>query len=87
MMDENYLVNLIKEKLCYVSLDFLEDLKITKKRGELNTIKLDYVLPDYINNHTGYIKVRKKFKDNSLKFQLLRIYFSCSNNFLFLFRI
>ena len=55
-MEEPYLVNLLKEKLCYVSLDFRNDLLITKKKGEDNLIKLDYVLPDYITSQEGYIK-------------------------------
>jgi actin-related protein 6 len=56
-MDETYLINLIKERLCYVSLDFLKDLEITRKRGAENTIRREYVLPDYIKSDTGYIKV------------------------------
>lgn len=56
MMDEQYLINILKEKLCYVSLDFVKDMEITKTRGVLNTIQCDYVLPDYVTTHVGYVK-------------------------------
>ncbi len=57
MMDETWLINIIKERLCYISLDFLRDLEITRLRGAENRIKREYVLPDYVTNHTGFIKV------------------------------
>jgi len=56
MMEETYLVNIIKERLCYVSLNFMNDLETSKKKGRENTIRREYVLPDYIKNLTGYIK-------------------------------
>ena len=59
MMDEQYLINILKENLCYVSLDFVKDMEITKTRGVLNTIQCDYVLPDYVTTHVGYIKEAK----------------------------
>ena len=30
MMEETFLVNVVKEKLCYVSLDFTKDMHQTK---------------------------------------------------------
>uniref|UniRef100_A0A6B2L6W2 Actin-related protein 6 n=1 Tax=Arcella intermedia TaxID=1963864 RepID=A0A6B2L6W2_9EUKA len=56
MTQETYLMNIIKEKLCYVPLNFLKDLEITKLKGDKNNIKRRYVLPDNITNTTGYIK-------------------------------
>jgi len=56
MMEETYLMNLIKERLCFISLDFLQDLEITQRDIRSNMIRCEYVLPDYVKNHTGYIK-------------------------------
>jgi actin-related protein 6 len=53
MMDESYLINLIKEGLCYVSLDFMSELDSARRS---RAITKEYVLPDYITNATGYIK-------------------------------
>lgn len=55
-MEETYLMNLIKERLCFISLDFLQDLEITQRDIRSNMIRCEYVLPDYVKNHTGYIK-------------------------------
>jgi hypothetical protein len=33
MVEETYVMNIVKEKLCYVSQDFLADLAITKTYG------------------------------------------------------
>jgi len=32
MMEETFLINIIKEKLCYVSQNFLHDLALTKRQ-------------------------------------------------------
>ncbi len=55
-MEETYLVNLIKEKLCYISLDFLRDLELTAKKPPHNPIFCEYVLPDYVTIQEGYIR-------------------------------
>lgn len=47
-------MNSVKERLCYVSQDYLKDLALTKPRK--NSIQRDFVLPDYVDNYTGYIK-------------------------------
>jgi actin-related protein 6 len=49
MMDETHLVSLIKEKVCFVSDDFLSDLRRTD-------LKLQYVLPDYVHHTEGYVR-------------------------------
>jgi len=59
MLEETYLMNVIKERCCYTSLDYLRDLDITKMKGNLNTIQCEYVLPDYATNQTGYIKPKE----------------------------
>jgi len=56
VMEESYLMNVIKEKLCYVSLDFSKEMELTNRKDSLNTIQCDYVLPDYVNIQEGYIK-------------------------------
>jgi len=56
MMEETYLMNVIKEKVCYVPLDFERDMNITKLRGAKNTVKVQYVLPDYVTCNLGYVK-------------------------------
>jgi|SRR5271170_1381012 actin-related protein 6 len=52
MMDETHLINTIKEKCCYISLDFPSDLEKSKhaRQGEIK-----YVLPDYSHSQEGYI--------------------------------
>jgi len=30
MMEETFLMNVVKERLCYVSLNFMQDLELTK---------------------------------------------------------
>lgn len=54
MLHETALMNSVKERLCYVSQDYLKDLALTKQRT--NPIQRDFVLPDYVDNYTGYIK-------------------------------
>ncbi|KAK6187646.1 hypothetical protein SNE40_005625 [Patella caerulea] len=56
VMDETYVVNQVKEDVSYVSTDFMEDMKIAKKKGKENTIARDYVLPDYTHIKRGYIR-------------------------------
>ena len=55
MTEETYLMAIIKEKLCYCSLNFMKDLESTKNRMN-KEIYREYVLPDYVTNETGYIK-------------------------------
>jgi len=54
MTEETHLMNIIKERLCYVPLNFLGDLKIAQRSN--NSIMRHYVLPDNITNTVGYIK-------------------------------
>lgn len=52
-MDETYVVNQVKEDACFVSQNFMEDMRIARKRGSENTIVRDYVLPDYTSVRRG----------------------------------
>lgn len=44
MMDETVVMNAVKERLCYVSMDYMGELAATKKRE--NPFRRDYILPD-----------------------------------------
>ena len=61
-------MNQVKEDLCFVSTDFMDDMKTARKRFPDNTIVRDYVLPDYTNIRRGYIKpveeIGKKSTEN-----------------------
>ncbi|KAG8170130.1 hypothetical protein KVR01_000875 [Diaporthe batatas] len=65
MRNDSYIVNEIKEKACYVSLDFKGDLEKTWKgtRGERREpfvtgagIAKDYVLPDFHTRSAGIVR-------------------------------
>ena len=60
LMEEPYIVNEIKEKVCFVSSDFQRDLdrvwKHRKPSSEPNQLIVDYVLPDYHSNSEGYAR-------------------------------
>ncbi|GAB6018585.1 Actin- protein 6 [Chamberlinius hualienensis] len=56
VMDETYVMNQVKEDVCYVSTEFYQDMEIAKKKGKANTIARDYVLPDYTIIKRGYIR-------------------------------
>ncbi|KAL5113038.1 Actin-related protein 6 [Taenia crassiceps] len=54
---EVYIMNQCKEDACFVSTDFWADLACAKSRDpSLNTIAREYVLPDYIDVHRGYLR-------------------------------
>lgn len=63
--DEAYLINQIKQDVCFVSDDFRRDLEITykgmssEKKPAIRPhqdIVIDYVLPDYNTGRQGYIR-------------------------------
>ncbi|VDK25719.1 unnamed protein product, partial [Taenia asiatica] len=54
---EIYIMNQCKEDACFVSTDFWADLTCAKSRDpSINTIAREYVLPDYIDVHRGYLR-------------------------------
>lgn len=55
-MDETYVINQVKEDSCFVSLDFMADMEIARKRGPENTIARDYVLPDFTSIRRGFVR-------------------------------
>lgn len=56
VMDETYVINQVKEDVCYVSQQFYKDMAIAQLKGEENTILRDYVLPDFSSIRKGYCK-------------------------------
>ena len=53
MMEETFLMNHIKEELCFVSQDALADLAMSK--GRKSTHKRVYVLPDGVHSRLGHV--------------------------------
>ncbi|KAK3578879.1 hypothetical protein CHS0354_010239 [Potamilus streckersoni] len=56
VMDETYVINQLKEDVCYVSTQFMKDMEIARKKGSENTVMRDYVLPDYTHITRGYVR-------------------------------
>ncbi|KAI3775442.1 hypothetical protein L1987_50018 [Smallanthus sonchifolius] len=56
VMDETFLIDDVKEKLCFVSTDVARDLQIARRRGSDNHFRCTYVLPDGITHTKGFIK-------------------------------
>ena len=56
VMDETHLINDVKERLCYLSLDFAGDLALTRFRGKKNTVRREFVMPDYVSTTRGTIR-------------------------------
>lgn len=58
MMDETWIINDVKEKLCYVSTDFERELQAAKRsRKVAEKIRREYVLPNGSTVLEGYVKV------------------------------
>ncbi|KAL6006258.1 Actin-related protein 6 [Asimina triloba] len=56
VMDETFIIDDVKEKLCFVSLDVAKDLQISRKHGKDNLLKCTYVLPDGVTHTKGFVK-------------------------------
>lgn len=63
MVDETYVMNMVKEAACFVSNDFAGDMdrswKGSRKRGQEDTgdaITVEYVLPDPNADKRGYLR-------------------------------
>ncbi len=54
-MDETYVINQVKEDVCFVSNNFKKDMEVSHEKGEKNHIARDYVLPDYTTIRRGYV--------------------------------
>lgn len=53
VMDESYVINQIKEDMCFVTQDFRSDMEVAKRRGAENSIVQDYILPDFTTVRRG----------------------------------
>jgi len=53
-MDETHLMRDVQHKLCYVSLDFLHELKLSRRKN--SAIMKEYVLPTGGTGFVGYVK-------------------------------
>jgi len=56
VMEESHLMNDVKERLCYVSLDFAGELALTRFKGKKNPLRRDFIMPDYVNHFRGRIR-------------------------------
>ncbi|OMO81165.1 Actin-related protein [Corchorus capsularis] len=56
VMDETFLMDDVKEKLCFVSLDVDRDLQNARKHGKDNLFRCTYVLPDGVTHTKGFVK-------------------------------
>ncbi|TYJ97864.1 actin-related protein 6 [Cucumis melo var. makuwa] len=56
VMDETFIMDDVKEKLCFVSLNVPRDLQIARKPGKDNFFRCTYVLPDGISYTRGFVK-------------------------------
>ncbi|KAL7137738.1 hypothetical protein ABFS83_10G112800 [Erythranthe nasuta] len=56
VMDESFIIDDVKEKLCFVSLDVQRDLNLARKPGNDNILRCTYVLPDGITYMKGFVK-------------------------------
>lgn len=77
-----YLVNLIKEELCFLSKNFNSDLVISSLTGENNINKKEFILPEYRSkNPEQLLKINKDrytIPINSLRFVVPELLFSPS---------
>ncbi|KAL2344479.1 hypothetical protein Fmac_005764 [Flemingia macrophylla] len=56
VMEETFLIDHVKENLCFVSLNVNRDLSISRKSGKENLFRTTYVLPDGLTYTKGFIK-------------------------------
>ena len=56
VMEENHLINDVKERLCYVSMDFMSELALTRFKGKKNPLRREFIMPDYVNHFRGRIR-------------------------------
>lgn len=56
VMDETFIIDDVKENICFVSLDVDHHLNIARKRGKDNVLRCTYVLPDGVTYTKGFVK-------------------------------
>ncbi|XP_031505052.1 actin-related protein 6 isoform X2 [Nymphaea colorata] len=60
VMDETFIMDDVKEKLCCVSLNVPRDLQVARKTGKDNLFRCSYTLPDGVAQLKGYVKDPKE---------------------------
>jgi len=55
VLDETYVINQVKEDVCYVAHDFVAEIEESHKKGA-SKIKCEYVLPNFSTRRRGYLK-------------------------------
>ncbi|KOM31459.1 hypothetical protein LR48_Vigan01g101400 [Vigna angularis] len=68
VMEETFIIDDVKEKLCFVSLDVDRDLSIARKSGKENLFRCTYVLPDGVTHTKGFVK----YPDQARRYLALR---------------
>lgn len=56
VMDETFIIDDVKENLCFVSVDVDKHLNLARKSGKDNVFKCTYVLPDGVTHTKGFVK-------------------------------
>ncbi|KAL1341708.1 hypothetical protein AAHE18_09G105500 [Arachis hypogaea] len=56
VMEETFLIDDVKEKLCFVSFDVPRDLRLARESGKENLFRGTYVIPDGITYTKGFVK-------------------------------
>lgn len=76
VMDESYVINQVKEDVCFVSQNFYADMENARKRYPENKIIREYVLPDFTSIKRGFLRepllVAERKKDDAEQ-QILRV--------------
>lgn len=62
LMGETYIANEVKERCCYVSMDFSRDMELA--RSGSSEIVQEYVLPNYATGQAGRVKTPKEAVDS-----------------------
>ncbi|CAF3966894.1 unnamed protein product [Adineta steineri] len=64
VMNETFIINELKENVCFVSLDFQEDMKKARLPLSENPYAIDYILPDYNETKQGYVQSAASSNNN-----------------------
>ena len=59
VLDETYVINHVKEDTCYVPRDFKSEMEISHRK-QLNTVRCEYILPNFSDRKRGYINENSK---------------------------
>ncbi|XP_058764133.1 actin-related protein 6-like isoform X1 [Vicia villosa] len=62
VMDETFIIDDVKENLCFVSVDVPRHLDIARKSGRENLLRCTYVLPDGVSHTKGFLKYPEQAK-------------------------